>query len=81
MYLPEQFHETRPDVLQQLIAEFPFATLVNVGPDGLPVATPVSHQDSSLLANLTRADALIIRPPHAPAASAGTPCRVLRLPG
>lgn len=50
-------------------------------PDGPPVATPVSHQDSSLLANLTRADALIIRPPHAPAAYAGTPCRVLRLPG
>jgi molybdopterin molybdotransferase len=45
-----------------------------------PVATPVNHQDSSLLANLTRADALIIRPPHAPAAAAGTPCRVLKLP-
>jgi molybdopterin molybdotransferase len=45
-----------------------------------PVATPVSHQDSSLLANLTRADALIIRPPHAPAAAAGAPCKVLKLP-
>jgi molybdopterin molybdotransferase len=45
-----------------------------------PLATPVSHQDSSLLANLTRAGALIIRPPHAPAAAAGTPCKVLKLP-
>lgn len=45
-----------------------------------PLATPVSHQDSSLLANLTRADALIIRPPHAPAAAAGSLCRVLKLP-
>ena len=48
--------------------------------DGLSQATPVSHQDSSLLANLSRADALIIRPPHAPAAAAGAPCKVLRLP-
>jgi molybdopterin molybdotransferase len=45
-----------------------------------PVATPVSHQDSSLLANLARADALIVRPPHAPAAPAGSLCRVLKLP-
>lgn len=45
-----------------------------------PLATPVGHQDSSLLANLTRADALIVRPPHAPAAAAGAPCRVLMLP-
>lgn len=45
-----------------------------------PLATTVSHQDSSLLANLSRADALIIRPPHAPAAPAGAPCKVLKLP-
>lgn len=49
-------------------------------PGGLPVANPVSHQDSSLLANLSRADALIIRPPHAPAATAGASCKVLKLP-
>jgi molybdopterin molybdotransferase len=49
-------------------------------PGGPPLATPVNHQDSSLLANLTRADALIIRPPHAPAASAGASCKVLKLP-
>jgi molybdopterin molybdotransferase len=49
-------------------------------PGSAPLVTPVSHQDSSLLANLTRANALIVRPPHAPAAAAGSPCRVLKLP-
>ena len=48
------------------------------GPDG-PVATPVSSQDSSLMAHLSRADCLVIRPPHAPAAAAGSPCVVLKL--
>src|SRR5216683_6238562 len=48
--------------------------------DGMLVATPVNHQDSSLLANLSAAGALVIRPPFAPAASAGSPCDVLRLP-
>jgi molybdopterin molybdotransferase len=48
--------------------------------DGALVATPVNHQDSSLLANLSFAQALVIRPPHAPAAAAGSPCTILRLP-
>ena len=48
--------------------------------DGTFVATPVTHQDSSLLANLAAAQALVIRPPFAPAAKAGTPCEMLRLP-
>lgn len=43
-------------------------------------ATPVDHQDSSLMANLAKADALIIRPPHAPAALKGTSVSILRLP-
>jgi molybdopterin molybdotransferase len=47
---------------------------------GTLVATPVNHQDSSLLANLSAAGALVIRPPFAPAASAGSPCDILRLP-
>ncbi|MGD9837323.1 MAG: gephyrin-like molybdotransferase Glp [Afipia sp.] len=50
------------------------------GADGLPVATPVNAQDSSLVANLAAADALIIRPPFAPAAAAGSLCTILRLP-
>jgi molybdopterin molybdotransferase len=48
--------------------------------DGTLVATPVNHQDSSLLANLSAAQALVIRPPFAPAALAGSPCDILRLP-
>src|SRR2546430_2219689 len=48
--------------------------------DGELVATPVDHQDSSLLANLAAARALVIRPPFAPAALAGSPCDILRLP-
>jgi molybdopterin molybdotransferase len=48
--------------------------------DGTWVATPVNHQDSSLLANLSRSQGLVIRPPFAPAAKAGSPCEILRLP-
>jgi molybdopterin molybdotransferase len=48
--------------------------------DGTLVATPVNHQDSSLLANLAAAQALLIRAPFAPAAKAGSPCEIVRLP-
>jgi molybdopterin molybdotransferase len=48
--------------------------------DGVLVATPVDHQDSSLLGNLAAARALVIRSPFAPAAKAGSPCAILRLP-
>ncbi|MCP3408801.1 gephyrin-like molybdotransferase Glp [Bradyrhizobium sp. CCGB01] len=48
--------------------------------DGTLTAVPVNHQDSSLLANLAAAQALLVRPPFAPKAEAGTPCEVLRLP-
>ena len=46
---------------------------------GPPVATPEDRQDSSMLAVLGRAEALLVRPPHAPAAEAGDPCRIIRL--
>ncbi len=36
-----------------------------------PVALPFPVQDSSMLKTLARADALVLRPPHAPAAAAG----------
>ncbi len=49
------------------------------GADGVPVATPFPIQDSSMLAPLARADCLVIRDPHAPAASAGAACSMLRL--
>jgi molybdopterin molybdotransferase len=48
--------------------------------DGTLIATPVDHQDSSLLANLAAARALVIRPPFASAARQGSVCEILRLP-
>lgn len=47
---------------------------------GRQVATPVDSQDSSLLARLATAEALIVRPAFAPAASTGSPCVILKLP-
>jgi molybdopterin molybdotransferase len=52
------------------------ATLDRDDAGGL-IATPFAKQDSSMLATLVRADAFIIRPPHAPPARAGETCRVL----
>ncbi len=48
--------------------------------DGTLIATPVNHQDSSLLGNLAAAQALVIRPPLAAAAASGSACDILRLP-
>ena len=48
--------------------------------DGTLIAVPVNHQDSSLLGNLAAAQALVIRPPFAPAAAKGSSCELLRLP-
>jgi len=48
--------------------------------DGVAIATPVNLQDSSLLGNLARAQAVIIREPNAPAANAGTRCAIIKLP-
>ena len=50
-----------------------------VEPGQLPVATPEQRQDSSMLAVLGQAEALLIRAPHEPAAEAGDPCRIIRL--
>lgn len=52
---------------------------IETAPDRVPVAHPENRQDSSMLSVLGRAEALLIRPPHAPAAAAGDPCRILRL--
>ncbi len=51
------------------------------GPNGVLVATPFAAQDSSLLSVLAKAQCMLVRPPHAPAAEAGAPCRIVRLPG
>jgi molybdopterin molybdotransferase len=53
---------------------------LEVRADGVLIATPVDHQDSSLLGNLAAARALVIRAPFASAAAAGSPCEILRLP-
>ncbi|WP_112663352.1 gephyrin-like molybdotransferase Glp [Microvirga flavescens] len=44
-----------------------------------PVVRPHPVQDSSMLCQLAQSDVLLIRPPHAPAARAGDPCRIIRL--
>lgn len=58
-------------------ADYIRATLAQ-GPDGA-VATPLPVQDSSLMAPLAQADCLLIRPPNAPAAPAGSHCVILKL--
>ncbi|WP_186417842.1 gephyrin-like molybdotransferase Glp [Bosea sp. CS1GBMeth4] len=47
--------------------------------DGERRVRPFAKQDSSMLANLARAEALLIRPAFAEPARAGDPCRVIRL--
>ncbi|MDH3195982.1 MAG: molybdopterin molybdotransferase MoeA [Hyphomicrobiales bacterium] len=47
--------------------------------DGRLVATPFDRQDSAMMATLARADALIIRPPHAAATKAGAAVELIRL--
>ncbi len=49
------------------------------GPDGLPVATPLPVQDSSMMAALAAAGCLIRRPPDAPAAKKGDVVEVVPL--
>jgi molybdopterin molybdotransferase len=44
-----------------------------------PIATPLPDQDSSLMAALAKADCLLIRPPYAPPAPAGSDCVILKL--
>ena len=56
------------------------ATLAR-GADGGLVATPFPKQDSAMLSLIAKADALIIRPPHAPAASEGDITEILPLSG
>lgn len=52
---------------------------LSAGEDGTLVATPFPRQDSSMLRLMAEAEALVVRAPHAPAARAGDPCRIIRL--
>jgi molybdopterin molybdotransferase len=58
-------------------ADYLRATLTQ-GPDG-PVAVPFPQQDSSMLVPLAKAQCLLVREPHEPAAGAGSRCSILRL--
>jgi len=51
------------------------------GPDGALEATPFEVQDSSMMRPLASSDCLVIRPPHAPAAAAGTQVPIILFPG
>ncbi|MFC3692988.1 molybdopterin molybdotransferase MoeA [Chenggangzhangella methanolivorans] len=53
---------------------------LEIGLDGVPVATAFPRQDSSMLRRLSDAECLLVRPAHAPAAKAGDACRILALP-
>jgi molybdopterin molybdotransferase len=59
-------------------ADYLRATLA-ARPDGIPVATPLAVQDSSMTRSLAMADCLVIREPHAPPAAAGAPCAIVKL--
>lgn len=54
---------------------------VTRGRDGLLVASPFPKQDSAMLSLIAKADALIVRPPHAPAAGEGDETEILPLTG
>ncbi|MCF3638637.1 molybdopterin molybdotransferase MoeA [Rhizobium sp. TRM95111] len=49
------------------------------GADGALLATPFGKQDSSMMKTFARSECLILRRPHAPALSAGSPCEVVVL--
>lgn len=66
---PMKANDHREDYVRALVTQ----------DNGRLVATPFSVQDSSMLRTLAEANALIIRAPEAPAASAGDSCAVLML--
>jgi molybdopterin molybdotransferase len=57
-------------------ADYLRATLTD-GPQG-PIATPFPIQDSSMMSPLAKADCLIVREPHEPAAKIGGSCRIIK---
>jgi len=56
------------------------ATLT-LGDDGEFIATPFQRQDSAMMSRLAKADCLILRPSHAPAAEAGKRVTIIPLSG
>jgi molybdopterin molybdotransferase len=66
--LPE--NDSRQDYVRAILSE---------APDGRPMVTPFSRQDSSMLNLLAKSGALIVRPPLAPALASGAEVPVLVL--
>ena len=67
---PMKENDTRQDYVRASLS---------IGADGTRVATPFSKQDSAMQRTFREAGALIVRPPHAPAASEGDVVKILRL--
>lgn len=67
---PMKENDTRQDYVRATLSE---------GPDGSRTVTPFSRQDSSMQRTFREAGALIVRPPHAPAASRLDVVKILRL--
>lgn len=69
MYCPTHFEEQRPEVLQQLIAEHPLATIVRLGTDGLAadhvplLHVPAAGGHGHLMGHVARANPLWQVPP------------------
>jgi molybdopterin molybdotransferase len=82
--LPSQKGEPVPAILGKDLdanderQEYMRAT-VETNNEGKFIASPFEAQDSSMLANLTRADCLLVRPINAPPAKAGDACEVVLL--
>jgi molybdopterin molybdotransferase len=72
--------ESRPPLTAKLGRDLPandgredyLRSTLSFEADGTAVATPFEKQDSSMLSRLARADCLVVRAPHAPAAQAGS---------
>ncbi len=70
MYCPAHFEETRVELLQQLIAEHPLATVVRIGPDGLVadhvplLYVPGDTGWGHLIGHVARANSLWQMPPE-----------------
>jgi len=54
---------------------------LHVDEDDVRQVIPFPKQDSSMLSPLAQADCLVVRPPFAPAARAGTPVEIIPLGG
>jgi molybdopterin molybdotransferase len=70
--VPLEENDRRQDYLRAVLS---------YGTDGTPEAEPFKKQDSSMISLLARADCLVIRAPHAPAARPGDWVEIIPLTG